>query len=136
MTFGKWLSEKRQEARLTQQQLAKRAGISPNYVSALERDEPNTKDGLPRRPREDKVERIAKALRVSLDDALLAAGYAPTQLIGPPQNRKELIEALERIGVEQIQFHEDISDKSPAELLELFDAIKLAVEITLSRQNK
>ncbi len=62
MTFGKWLSGKREAARLTQVQLAERAGISPNYVSALERDEPNARDGSPRRPRLEKVDRLAKAL--------------------------------------------------------------------------
>lgn len=67
MTFGQWLVEKRTAARLTQTQLAKKAGISTNYVSALERDEPNAKDGSPRRPRLDKVDAIAKALHVDMD---------------------------------------------------------------------
>lgn len=71
MTFGKWLIEKRLDAKLTQVQLAERAGISPNYVSALERDEPNARDGSPRRPRVEKVDRIAKALGVPLSDAHL-----------------------------------------------------------------
>lgn len=77
MGFGKWLAAKREEARLTQAQLAERSGISPNYVSALEREEPNALDGSPRRPRIEKVDRMAKALGVSLDEARLAAGYAP-----------------------------------------------------------
>lgn len=79
MTFGKWLSARREAAHLTQQQLAERCGISAVYVSALERDEPNARDGSPRRPRPDKVERLAKALGVSVDEARLAAGYAALQ---------------------------------------------------------
>lgn len=68
---------KRNDARLTQVQLAERVGISANYISALERDEPNARDGSPRRPRIDKIDRIAKALDCPLDEARLAAGYAP-----------------------------------------------------------
>lgn len=41
MSPGQQLCEWRKMARLTQIQLAERAGISANYVSALERDEPN-----------------------------------------------------------------------------------------------
>lgn len=79
MTFGKWLVGKRKEAHLTQAQLAERCGISAVYVSALERGEPNARDGSPRRLRQDKVERLAKALGVDVNEALLAAGYAPTR---------------------------------------------------------
>ena len=64
---------KRNDARLTQVQLAERVGISANYISALERDEPNARDGSPRRPRIDKIDRIAKALGCPLDEARLAA---------------------------------------------------------------
>lgn len=98
MTFGKWLIEKRLDAKLTQVQLAERAGISPNYVSALERDEPNARDGSPRRPRVEKVDRIAKALGVPLSDARLAAGYATTTR--KPHNVVEFFEALEAIGIQ------------------------------------
>ncbi|MEP7077074.1 MAG: helix-turn-helix transcriptional regulator [Acidobacteriota bacterium] len=77
MSFGKWLVARRNDARLTQIQLAERAGISPNYVSALERDEPNARDGSPRRPRTDKVEKLAKALQVPLDDALPKISRTP-----------------------------------------------------------
>jgi transcriptional regulator with XRE-family HTH domain len=136
MSFGKWLVEKRQAAGFTQAQLAERVGISPNYISALERDAPNAKDGLPRRLRLGKVDKLAKVLRVSEDEARIAAGYAPTQLIGPPQNRRELLDALERIGVAHIEFHDDIDDKSPEQLQEIFDVIQIAVELTLTKQGK
>lgn len=101
MTFGKWLVREREARGIRQPELAKRAGVSVSYISALERDEPNAKDGSPRRPRIDKVERIAKALGVTLDDALLAAGYAPR---GPiryrPKNLEEFINILESWGYE------------------------------------
>lgn len=127
--FGSWVKSTREAIGISQAGAARRAEIDRQQWYRIEAGKSGTK-------RETAI-RIAQALSADTDEALRLAGYAPETLpLGPPQNRKELIEALERIGVEQIQFHEDISDKSPAELLELFDAIKLAVEITLSRQNR
>lgn len=103
MSFGKWLIQKRNAARLTQVQLAKRVGISANYISALERDEPNARDGSPRRPRIDKVERLAKALGCPLDEARLAAGYAPKTITRKPETIPELVAALEQLGIEAPQ---------------------------------
>jgi transcriptional regulator with XRE-family HTH domain len=82
MSFGKWLADKRRAAGLTQKELADYAGISANYVSALERDEPNAKDGSPRRPRLDKVDKMARPLRVTVDEIRVAAGYAPIDSAG------------------------------------------------------
>jgi transcriptional regulator with XRE-family HTH domain len=48
--------------------LAKMANIDPSYVTLIERD------GYI--PRIDVVQRVARALNVSLDDCCLAAGYA------------------------------------------------------------
>lgn len=77
MSFGKWLSSRREDARLTQQEVADRVGISFSYVSALERDVPNSRDGSPRRLRASKVEKLAKVLGVDVNEARLAAGYNP-----------------------------------------------------------
>lgn len=82
MSFGKWLVEKRNAAGLTQEELADFVGISESYVSALERDEPNSRDGSPRRLRIDKVDKLARPLRVTVDEARLAAGYAPKESAG------------------------------------------------------
>ncbi len=78
MSFGKWLSEKRIAANLTQEQLASRvSGVSISYISAIEREEPNSRDGSPRRPRVEKVDALARALGADVSEARLAAGYAP-----------------------------------------------------------
>lgn len=77
MSFGKWLSAKRREAGLTQGQLARKAGISTSYVSTLERQQPHSITDAPPQPAIDVVESLAKALNENLDDARLAAGYAP-----------------------------------------------------------
>ena len=86
MTFGKWLASKRDAAELTQGQLATKVGVSVSYISALERDEPNSKDGSPRRPKLDKVDALAKALNAESSEARLAAGYAPSE----PEDRFKL----------------------------------------------
>lgn len=78
MSFGKWLSDAREAADLTQPELAKRVGVSVSYISALEREEPTGKYGKPRRASIEKVDRIAKALGIPADEARLKAGYAPT----------------------------------------------------------
>lgn len=76
--FAGWLFDKRRAADLTQEELAEASGCTKGYVSQLERATDNTRTGKPARPSEDLVTKMAKALGVTLDDALLAAGYAPT----------------------------------------------------------
>ncbi len=82
--FGKWLFDRRKAARLTQGQVAERAGISISYVSTLERSERHHLTNAPPRPAIEVVEAIAKALDAPLDEARLVAGYAPKVLAGPP----------------------------------------------------
>lgn len=123
MSYGEYLRQKRNEARLTQEQLAKRAGISANYVSALERDEPNARDGSPRRPRIEKVERIAKALSVDPNEALDAAGYK-----GEPKKPTTAKEALELIakmipGFEGVLLYDGLTDENAERLLEDFKTL-------------
>lgn len=133
VTFGQWLSEKRNEARLTQEQLAKRAGISANYVSALERDEPNARDGSPRRPRIEKVERIAKALSVDPNEALDAAGYKGEPK--KPTTAKEALELIEKMipGFEGVLLHDGLTDENAERLLEDF---KMLMELENQRAQK
>src|SRR6516164_7100265 len=54
-TFGMLLRRYRRAAGLTQEELAERAGLSPEGISALER-------GVNRAPRKDTVELLAEAL--------------------------------------------------------------------------
>lgn len=118
MTFGKWLFETRRNANLTQTQLAERSGISANYVSALERDEPNARDGSPRRPRAEKVERLAKALSVDASEALAAAGYHAEP--SPPKTAREALETIERLipGFQGVLLKDGLTDEAAERLLE------------------
>jgi transcriptional regulator with XRE-family HTH domain len=137
MTFGEWLREKLKEARMSNAELARWVDVSPTYIGNLVRDySPNTKSGKAPRPSERLVEKIAKAVKADPDEARQAAGYAPQTPLFPPKTKAELVAALEKIGVEHIEFSNDISESSPEQLQELFDAVKLAVEITLSRQGR
>lgn len=60
--FGKRLKRKRQERDFTQEMLAERAGIAPNYVGSVERGERNI--GL------ENIVLLAKALGVAPKDLM------------------------------------------------------------------
>ncbi len=85
--FGQWLIAKRKDAGFTQGQLAKKAGISTSYVSTLERQQPHSiTDAIPQ-PAIDVVESLAKALGENIDEARLAAGYAPKSEVEATRRR-------------------------------------------------
>lgn len=60
--FGKRLKRKRQEREYTQEMLAEKAGLAPNYVGSVERGERNI--GL------ENIIILARALQVSPKDLL------------------------------------------------------------------
>lgn len=132
MGFGKWLADRRSDANLTQSQLAERSGISANYVSALEREEPNARDGSPRRPRLEKVDRIAKALGVPVDDARLAAGYAPA-VFSKPSNIQEFLAVLEKLGLPEMAPFEGVHDLTPERYEDMLHDIRTVIELNLRR---
>jgi transcriptional regulator with XRE-family HTH domain len=138
MPFAKWILEKRKELGLTQGQLAERVGVSVSYISALERNEPFGKYGRERKPSVEIVDKIAKALQLDRDETRIKAGYAPEQplIIKKPQTLDELIEALEHLGIENLHFHEHdrLRTATPRQLQEVLDAVKLAVQLIIARQ--
>lgn len=77
MEFGKWLRETMDIRRVSNAELARRAGVSATYVGKLVRNySPNMKDERAPRPSEPVVGMIAKALDVPLNEARNAAGYS------------------------------------------------------------
>jgi transcriptional regulator with XRE-family HTH domain len=92
-SLGRFISERRQDLGLTQEQLAERVGenVRQSDISRLERD----RISLPRRER---LEQLAAALEVSLGDLLVRTGWlssgddmaqnldweAATQVAAPP----------------------------------------------------
>lgn len=137
MHFGQRLKDWRKKAYLTQEDLARAAGVSVPYVSNLERDfSANTRSGKPR-PSEDLCERFAKALGVAEDDVRIAAGYAPKALTGKPQTVAELLSLLDKAGITTITFAEGVEslhDQPPEALQEILDAVRNAIELTLYKR--
>jgi transcriptional regulator with XRE-family HTH domain len=128
MSFGQWLVAARRAANLTQTQLAERLdGISASYISALEREEPNSKDGSPRLPRMDKVDRIAKALRADVNEARLAAGYAPQS------NQTDIHDVLRGVTI-MFQDESGLDNEQRAKIMELVKVI--AAGVIAESQNK
>jgi transcriptional regulator with XRE-family HTH domain len=138
MTFGSWLRERLHDARMSNSELARLTGVSSTHISNLVRDfSPNTKKGVGR-PSLDLVDRIADALKLDRDEVRIKAGYAPEQplIIKKPQTLDELIEALEHLGIENLHFHEHdrLRTATPRQLQEVLDAVKLAVQLMIARQ--
>lgn len=81
--FDRWLKERRGKRGLTQDALAKLARtpelpkISKQTVSSIERQAPHPNSGAPYRPSVEQVDAFAVALKESVGEARLAAGYAP-----------------------------------------------------------
>lgn len=82
MTFGNWLRAKIIEAHTSNAELARRVGVSPTHIGNLVRDySPNTKSGKGK-PSEEVLEKIALVLGADVDEARLAAGFAPRNAEG------------------------------------------------------
>ena len=75
--FGAWVRQHRKLLGLTQTDIAERAGVSPSYISTIERRQPHTVTGVPIKPERDKVMAIAKAVGGSPSEALVMCGYLP-----------------------------------------------------------
>jgi len=83
MKFGDLLRTKRKEHGLTQSQLAEKAAVrgvnvTNGYISTLERDYDAHGTGKTTMPSIEIVEAIAHVLDWNIDEARLAAGYAPS----------------------------------------------------------
>lgn len=74
-TFGQYLTRRREEAGLSQDELAGRIGLTSTYVRYLERESGPTGVGAGMRPMLEVVIAIAEALNVPLAEVRRAAGY-------------------------------------------------------------
>lgn len=77
--FSIWLKKHREESGLTLIQLRDKIGklCSDAYLSKLENDKYKGKKGKPAQPDIEIVEALALAFNRPIDEARLAAGYAP-----------------------------------------------------------
>ena len=72
-TVGQRIREIRKERNLTQRQLAEKVGINFTYLSRVENDRLDAEQT----PREDTLQKIAKALQADADELLLLARRIP-----------------------------------------------------------
>lgn len=122
MSFGKWLRDRRESLGLSQGELSERSGLSVSYISALERDEPNTRDGRPRQPKLDKVDRLARSLEIGTNEARSAAGYAP----------KTETPTFELTASARIALLDQ--NLTPEEQAEIVEEMAIAYEIVMARR--
>lgn len=117
MSFGKWLRDRRESFGLSQGELSERSGLSVSYISALERDEPNTRDGRPRQPNfkdpKTKASRryieISPAMAEVLKSRMKGDLAFPGEKGGPiaPNNlgRRQMAEACKRAGIKKYSIY-------------------------------
>jgi len=141
MSYGKLLKAGRKEKKMSQGSLAAQITArghrtTVGTVSNVEREYYVNQDGTPTKPHRKFVVLAAEILEMDVDEALLAAGYAPTSFApGQPQTLAEFLERLEALGISNIHFHEH-EHSTPDELQEALDAVSVAIDVTLRRQQR
>jgi len=73
LKFGAFVRQEREERNIGLREMAKMIGVSPTYISKVERDE------FPP-PAEDKVRKIAEILGIDVDELLALAGKVSSDL--------------------------------------------------------
>ena len=137
MDFGEWLRAARTSKGYSYRTLAKRANnvCTFGYISQIESGVTG-KNGKPFQPDLEIVDALAAALGKDIDEARLAAGYAPRSLTaGRPESLDELMALLERAGIDHIEFadRDKFADASPDDLEKVLDSIRIAVEVALQQ---
>lgn len=122
-SFGEWLRTHRKEKGWTQEELAAASGISPSYISTIERSQPHTITGGKIRPEREKVLALARAVGGDQVVALLLCGYSATL---PPDEAGESFEIDENVRISMM--HGKSLSKREREIVEqnLALAYKLA----------
>lgn len=83
--FGEWLKERRTEKGWSMQTLGDKAGVSKQYVGFLEKGEPHVLTNKIVTPAIEVIDALAEALSADINEARLAAGYAPKHSLLPDQ---------------------------------------------------
>lgn len=87
-TFGDWLKAKRLELKISGAELERRSGVSRQYISNLERNLKSDTTQEIVKPSVEYVDKLAKGLGITSDEARLAAGYAPQNATTLPEPLK------------------------------------------------
>lgn len=125
--FAAWVRSTREALGMSQAEASRRAKIDRQQWYRIEAAASGTK--------RETIIAIARAINGDVDTALRTAGYAPeSDLAGKPETVEDLLSRLEKLGVEHIEFETDVRNSSPEQLQAVYDAVKLAVELTLRRK--
>jgi transcriptional regulator with XRE-family HTH domain len=133
---GEWILRHRKAKGLRQWDVAQRAGVSVSYISTLERGQKHSETNVDIQPDREKVIAIAKAVGGNPDELLLLYEFAPSTATTKPQTVAELLEAIERLGVDHIMFAEDLNDMTPNDLSDILDSIRNSIEHQLLRKKR
>jgi HTH-type transcriptional regulator, competence development regulator len=97
--FGAFVRRKREEKEIGLREMAKKIGVSPTYLSKIERDEFTP-------PTEDKVRAIAQIIECDPDQLLAMAGRVPADIAEIIRRRPVELAALLRTanGLSQDEF--------------------------------
>jgi HTH-type transcriptional regulator, competence development regulator len=87
--FGAFIRRERESKEIGLREMAKKIGVSPTYMSKIERDE------FPP-PAEDRVRAIAQILRCDVDDLLARAGRVSSDITDIIKRHPTLLAALLR----------------------------------------
>lgn len=86
--FAVWLRARMKDLGVGQNELARRTGVTPSAINYYLNGDARSRK--PVRPEEDKLILIARALKVPLDEARQAAGYAPLEKAEYPEEARIL----------------------------------------------
>lgn len=138
--FADWLDDEFRRSRFkSQSELAAAAGLQRSTISSLINSKIQFATNKSSRPKPETVIKIAQALNVDVNTALLKAGHAPIERTAQPRNMGEFLEALESLGVEQLNFSADpetLENLSRDDYEELIERIKADIEITIKRKRR
>jgi transcriptional regulator with XRE-family HTH domain len=115
--FGQYVEHRRRKLGLTQEELARRVGLSTFYIDNLERGIDPTGKGKMLRPPREVVDNIAKALGWSQREARQAAEYEP------PDSSKVSYEAEEEFELSDFASLYDKYQKLSAERQKEFQPV-------------
>jgi transcriptional regulator with XRE-family HTH domain len=125
--FGEWLRAARNARGLSLRRLEERIGgiCTYSYLSQLENGETGKKGNV-YRPDREIVVALARALDVPVDEALIAADYAPTRTHTINGYKVEL-----PYGIDFVIPHTEVNSQDEAD--EFAESVRLAVEIVKAR---
>lgn len=132
-TFGQRLARWRETAGLSQEELARRVGVTGTYISYLEMETDPTGNGDGSPPAVEVVDAIAEALAVPLAEVRCAAGHKPPagesvscEIVRSTFGETDFL-ALQRM-------YEELTPENQRKFYPVMEMVGRELELTLKRQ--